>query len=177
MTVDNNIDNSVASLMDDLKKEDSNYASMCKRLQYVYWVLIPLYILMGAIHVFDSGVWSDGIGSFCFAIAMFLFAFVFRKYSKEYKYVDYSMPTAQMLRVAAYRYSIFRKELIWLLAALIFLDAGLVMNSSMNASFFQIQIIFVPLMLISILIGVIVWFYKYKHLRDRARAFLAEIEE
>jgi len=177
MIVNKKIENSIDGLVGDLKKEDSNYASMCKRLQYMYWILVPLYVLIGFIHFFDSGEWSEGIGSLCFALAMLIFAFLFRKYSKEYKYVDYSLPTVHMLRAAANRHSLFRKETIWLLGALIFLDAGLIMNSPMDASIYEIQIIFVPVMLIAMLIGFFVWYFKYKHLRDRAKAFLADIEE
>ena len=112
----------------------------------------------------------------CYVASFFIFAIFFGKFHKEYKYVDYSLPTLKMLKNAAYRYKPFQLKKIWILFAVLFMDGGLSMNTSLDFSVLNIQIYFLGSMLVAALIGLLLWYFKYKPLRDNALRLIAEIE-
>src|SRR4030042_4858333 len=112
-------------IINRLKNEDDRYAALSKRIQIVYWVVIPIYIILIIYHIVDKNPVVDIIGSTCFLFAMLIFALFFKHYYKEYKYVDYSQPTLVMLKKAASRYKPFTLKTLWILLAVILIDAGL----------------------------------------------------
>lgn len=170
-----NNDINLTEFTNKLKKADDKYANLSKSMQIIYWVLVPIYMLMIIAHIVDGSPWEDAMGSACYMFAMLIFALMFRHYHKEYKYVDYSQPTLVMLKNAAYRYKPFQLKLIWLILAMIFVDAGLVFNTSLGFEFMWIQIFFIGTMAIAITIGLLVWRVKYKPIRDAALELIKEL--
>jgi len=165
----------LTQLLSDLKSEDSNYAAKCKRFQYIYWTLLPIYVILTIRHFIASEDMKSGIGGLCFILCFVIFAVFFRKFSKEFSSVDYSLPTTKMLKAAAYRYQPFQLRHIWLLIAILLMDAGLVLNSSLTSSFIDIQLGVLVVGVFSAIIGLIYWYEKYKPLRDRALFLYKEI--
>jgi len=165
----------LTQLLSDLKSEDSNYAAKCKRFQYIYWALLPIYAILTIRHFIASGDMMSGIGGLCFILCFVIYAVCFRKFSKEFSSVDYSLPTTKMLKAAAYRYQPFQLRHIWLLVAILLMDAGLVFNSSLGFSFIDIQIGLLGAMLVATFLGLIHWYVKYKPLRDKALFLYKEI--
>ncbi len=163
-------------LTDKLRSEDKNYADLSKRIQIIYWVLIPVYLIMTIRHIMDGSELSNIIGSLCFLFAMLIFALGFRGYYKEYNQVDYSQPTLVMLKKAAYRYKPFQLKTLWFLLAVILIDAGLSMNTSLGADFIWVQLSFLGAMGIALFVGLYRWKIRYKPLRDSAIALIKEIE-
>ena len=106
-----------------------------------------------------------------------IFALFFGKYYEEYKYVDYSLPTIQMLKQAAYRYQPFQNRQVWIVLALIFIDLALTFDWMETTPVWEIQATFIGLITFSILIGIIIWYFKYKPLRDDALRLISELEE
>jgi H+/gluconate symporter-like permease len=167
----------LSELTQRLKKEDKQYSNLSKRVQIIYWVLIPIYLAMVVLHFFEDARIDDIIGSTCFMLAMLIFALFFRYYYKKYKHVDYSQPTLTMLKKAAYRYQPFQLESLWLLLALVLIDVGLCLNHSLNFDVIQVQIYFIGTLIVAILIGFLVWYVRYKPIRDAALALIREIEK
>jgi len=163
-------------LMGKLKKEDAHYARLSRGLQIVYWVLIPIYTLLVIWQYLDSGDIYDLIGGSCYVIAFLILAVFCGKYHEEYKYADYALPTLKMLKNAVYRYQPIQLKSIWVLVAVLFADAGISINLLPDFTVAEVQIYFLGLMLISLIIGLITWHLKYKHLRDNALSIIAEIE-
>ena len=130
---------------------------------------------MAFIHYFDTKELIDLIAGFCLALAFLIFALVFGSYQKEYKSVDYSLPILLMLKQAAERYHPFRKKSILALLAILLIYANLSLRSQSEFSTFS-QIIFCLVVILAILIGLVIWYFKYKPLRDNALANIAEIE-
>ncbi|RZT96867.1 hypothetical protein EV201_1518 [Ancylomarina subtilis] len=163
-------------LVGKLQKEDAKYARLSRGLQIVYWIFIPLYTFLAINHYRESGEINDLIGGLCYVISFFIFAIFFGIYHKEYKYADYSLPTLKMLKNAAYRYQPVQVKSIWPFIAVLFMDAGLCLNKSIGFSFIKVQIYFLGAMFIAVMIGLTIWYFKYKPLRDNALSLIAEIE-
>jgi hypothetical protein len=172
----NNEKTNLEELVGKLKTEDSRYARISKAFQIVYWVFVPIYSFLAILSFIEDKNINLLIGGGCFVASFVIFALFFRNYYKEYNYVDYSLPTIQMLKKAAYRYKPFQLKPLWILFALLLMDAGLCFNSSLDFSIFHIQITFFGTMSLSVLIGLLVWFLKYKQLRDDALKLIAEME-
>ncbi len=167
----------LSQLTQQLKNEDVRYALISKSFQITYWILMAVYAVLIILHIIEKEPLTDIFGASCFLISMLIFALFFKNYYKEYNNVDYSAPTLIMLKKAAYRYQPFQRKTIWLLPALLFMDAGLYLNSSLNFKFWSIQLIYGGLLLIAICIGLIIWYVKYKPLRDNSLRLINEIEE
>ncbi|MRT93518.1 hypothetical protein [Ancylomarina sp. 16SWW S1-10-2] len=171
-----NGNNNLTQLVGELQKEDIRYAKLSKRFQIFYWALIPLYSILSIIDYTESNNIYDLMGSLCFVITLALFAIFFGKFHKEYKYVDYALPTLKMLKKAASRYQFFQLKKISLLIAILIMDAGLCLKTSLDFSVLDVQIYFLGIMLVAVLIGLIIWHFKRKPLRDNALRLIAEIE-
>jgi len=160
-----------------LKKEDTTYAGISWGLQIIYWVLIPLNALIAVWEYIDSRNVNDIFSGLCIILAFIMFALLIRKYYKEYNSVDYSLPTVQMLKKAAYRYHPFRKSVIWALLAVLLLDAGLTPKRLDNGfSVVSTQIMFGGAIIFGLLIGLIIWYIKYKPIRDEDQQQIKDIE-
>ena len=157
----------------NLKSKDDKYANLCKTLQIIYWVLIPIYLIEMVVQVFENKPLVDIIGSLCLLFAMLMFAMLFRYYSKDYKNVDYSQPTLIMLKKAAYRYVPFRLSALWALLGVILVYLSFYITSSMPYWVSKLLIVGVGL---GIIIGMIIWWIRYKPLYDGARKLIREIE-
>ena len=177
MKTNNNNNLDFEQLLGKLKKEDTNYSSLSKALLIIYLIMIPLYIVITALEYFETKDVFQIVGGACFVISFSVFAIFFRIYYKEYKYVDYSLPTIQMLKKAAYRYKPFQLRTLWILPALVLMDLGLYFTSSFDIIGIKAHLYFIVLMLLSICVGIVFWWVKYKPLRDNALALIKELEE
>lgn len=81
-----------------------------------------------------------------------------------------------MLKNAAYRYKPFQLKSIWVLIAILLIDTGLIIQSKIDDSFGDEQIFFFGAIFIGLAIGLIIWYFKYKPLRDNALRLIDEIE-
>jgi len=163
-------------LVNKLEKEDDRYAKICRIIQVVYWIFIPFYIYLAIRHYTESGEIKDLIGGLFYVLGFVIIAIFFGNYHKEYKYVDYSLPTLKMLKNAAYRYQPVQLKSLWILIAVLFMDAGLVLESKIGTSFMEVQVFYLVVISMGATIGAIIWYFKYKPLRDNALRLIDEIE-
>jgi hypothetical protein len=163
-------------LVGKLKTEDTRYARISKAFQIVYWVFVPIYSFLAILSFIDTKNINLLIGGGCFVSSFIIFALFFRNYYKEYNHVDYSLPTIMMLKKAAYRYKPFQLKTLWILFALLLMDTGLCFNSDLHFSVVKIQVYFLGTMGISVMLGLLIWFFKYKQLRDDALKLIVEME-
>ncbi len=175
MKTTNTIEN-LQQLIHRLKNEDSKYARLSKSFQILYFVLTFIYSILIIVEIIEKGPLSDMAGAMCFLVAMLSFAFFFRKFYKEYNNVDYSLPTLLMLKKAAYRYQPFQRRTAWLIIPLLLIDAGLTLNSSLGFDFFNLQLMWFGTLVFAVFIGLIIWYFRYKPLRDNTKQLIKEIE-
>jgi hypothetical protein len=163
-------------LVQNLKNEDVRYSKLCKAIVFMYWILIPLYSILTITKYLENTDIRVLTGGFMEVTAFLIFALFFRMYYKEYKNVDYALPTLAMLKQAVYRYSPFQKRMVWIILAVFLINAGRSADSASMANFVFTQVMFWSLMALAVLAGLLVWKIKYKPLRDNALKLIAEIE-
>lgn len=168
--------NGFDKLIVKLKTEDARYATLSRAIQIIYWIFIPLFFLITLLEYTETKESDQLIGGAFFIISFLIFAIFFGNYYKEYKYVDYSLPTIQMLKKAAYRYKPFQLKSLWVLLAIVLMDGGLTFKREFNETVLDVQIYFIGLMVVALIVGLIIWYFKYKPLRDEALKLIAELE-
>ena len=164
------------NLINRIKREDERYASIAKTFQIVYWVLVPIYLVLITKDIITKSPVAEIAGSFCFLLGLVVFAILFRIYYFEYKSVDYGQPTLEMLKKAAYRYKPFQSKLWITFIAVLLIGTGLSLSGPF-ADFLKTQIFFWGAMTAALIIGLIVWWIRYKPLRDNMLRMIREIEE
>lgn len=168
--------NNLQQLIGKLKSEDLNYARLSRGIQIIYWIFIPLFIIKSILHYTETSNVYHLISGVFYITGFLILALFFGKYYKEYKFVDYSLPTVQMLRKAVWRYQPFQKRAVWVLLALLLMNAGLTFSHMGESSVLDTQVFFLGAVFFGIVIGLILWYFKYKPLRDEAQNLLREIE-
>nr|WP_321356749.1 hypothetical protein [uncultured Draconibacterium sp.] len=171
-------DTNLSKLTGKLKKEDRQYATIVKAIQIFYWIFIPVFIVKTARQYSDSQSINDLIGGVALILGFLIIALTFRKYYKDYQYVDYSLPTLEMLKKAAYRYQPFQRRGVWIIPGLLLMDVGLTFDWIREGrSVFDSQVFFLGAILFGVLFGLVLWYFKYKPLRDKILDLVREIEE
>ena len=160
-----------------LKSADKRYACMSKRFQYLYWALVPIYLVLIISDVIVKRSLLEIGSGLCFLMGMTLFALIFRSYYKEYNFVDYTLSTLIMLKKAARRYYPFHHKLWLVFLGLLCIDAGLALRESLGYETVRFQVIFFVAILVAFVVGMILWRVRYKPLRDEALRLIREIEE
>jgi len=170
------VNNDLNDLIYKLKNEDERYAGISKRLQIVYWVLVPIYLVFITRDIIVKSSVTDIIGSFCFLFGMIAFALLFSYYYREYKYVDYAQPTLIMLKKAVRRYTPFY-GMGWLVfLGVLLINIGLSTRSLFDSDLLTIQLIFWGAMIGAVLIGLAIWQVRYRPIRDEALRLIREME-
>jgi len=163
-------------LINRIKSEDERYARICKSFQIVYWVLVPIYLVLIIRDIITNSPVTEIAAGFCFLLGMIVFILIFRLYYLEYKSIDYAQSTLEMLKKAAHRYKPLQSKLWLVLAAVLLMDAGLSLRSPFE-EFAHFQIIYCSSMIVAVIVGLIIWRIRYKPLRDDALQMVREIEE
>jgi hypothetical protein len=171
------------SLIYNLQNEDEKYKRISRNFQWLYWILIPIYAAFFILNPDKEITLLDRVSGFCYVGSMLIFALYFRYMYKNYKNVDYAESTITMLKNVVKRYRIWNSKILWIVLALLVLDAGVSLRFWQGSEMvnpinevIRFNIIYFILLSISISIGVGIWYVKHKPIRDKAIRFLKEIE-
>ncbi len=161
-----------------LKHEDNSYARLCKTFKNMYWGFVIIYVILAVFHLFTDTSLPYIIRSICFCLAMASFAFIFQKLHLNFKNIDYSLPTLEMLKNAKKRYAPYgaiRPPLL-LILPIILIDVALSVSlSGMSVGTFQL--IYFGVVLLVVAIGLFFWKIKYKPLYDNVSLMIKEFSE
>ncbi|MHC1703205.1 MAG: hypothetical protein AB9846_04795 [Tenuifilaceae bacterium] len=186
----NNLSNQNGNLLNmdtftnKLKKEDEYNLRISKSFIRIYIGFIVFYTIILILYLIANQDLFRVLSQFCLILSFVVFVLVFRSSSKIFKRIDYSVPLVEMLKGVAKRYQLRVKYLLILLIPIILIDAGLTLSfyedltslSPLNRILI-IQAFYLPIMAISALIGILIWYKKQKPLRDRALELLKELED
>jgi hypothetical protein len=170
------------TLIGGLKTEDARNQKLMHNMQSVMWGIAAVYVFISVMKFIMTTPWYDKLGGFLVLLAFVVFALFFRNYYKEYKSIDYGIPTIEMLKKAASRHG-FQWKGLYILAPLILEGIGL--NLMMYADLTQFdpiyrilifQMSYFFLLAIGFLFGYFIWKKRQKPLRDHALALLKEFE-
>ncbi|WP_319480816.1 hypothetical protein [uncultured Draconibacterium sp.] len=171
-------DTNLSKLTGKLKKEDRQYATIVKAVQIFYWIFIPVFIVKTGLEYIDSHEISDLISGVALILGFLFIALSFRKLNNEYQNVDYSLPTLEMLKKAACRYQPFQKRALGVIPGLLLIDIGLTFEwIGEGRSVLDSQVFFLGAILFGVIIGLVIWYLKYKPLRDKIIDLVREIEQ
>lgn len=163
----------LTSLTAWLKHEDSSYARLSKVFKSFYWVLVIVYLFLIAIHFFTGPSLADIIKSISYCLAMLSFAFIFEKLYKDFKNIDYSLTTLELLKKAKKRYAPFGGVNFLILIPIVLFDIGLCADlTEMSIAIFQL--LYFGAISFVILLGLLIWKIKYKPLYDNVCRLIKE---
>ncbi|MDP3915602.1 MAG: hypothetical protein Q8R96_17895 [Bacteroidota bacterium] len=170
-------------LISDLKTEDARNLKLMHQMQQLMWGIASVYVFIIALKFIMTSPWFEKLGGFLTLVALVAFALIFRNYHKEYKSIDYGIPTIQMLQKAAIRYGLLQSRVLYIVVPIILEGIGLNLMMYDNFTdleplnrilFFQMSYFLV--MVIAFIIGYVIWKKLQKPLRDHALALLREFE-
>lgn len=170
-------------LLDKLKAADKRMIRISLGVQIMYLVMIPIY---AAFYIWNPGGEMNDferLGGGIIVLSLICFALLFRSRIKRLKQVDYAIPTRQMLSEAVTRFSLWNPEIKWALAAAFVMDIGLSVShyeegegANPWSGAIEMQYVFIPAIIIGVIVGIVLWHYRYKPLRDNARKLLQELD-
>ena len=172
----------INQLVQRLHKEDSRNLRLFKRFQWIFFVCIIVYSFLFIFNPFDDLGLSYRITGICYVLGFIIFGLIFRKNYRKYKSIDYSLPVSEMLQKAADRYSFQYKNMWVVIFPLLLIDAGLTLSICQRYTAFTVweriglvQLVYIPVLTISFLIGLLFWYKQQKPLRDAALKLLEEL--
>lgn len=170
-------------LIGGLQKEDKRYGRIAFVFQWVMIVYALVYFIGLVLWPSDSHTLYDRIGGICYALGFLSFSFIFKLLYREYNEVDYGLPTAEMLRQAANRYKLFHRKSKYVILPILLVDAGMVLITldetnlvNIQYEIIKAQLILLGSVVLGLVIGILIWRYRQKPLRDAARILLKELE-
>jgi Ca2+/Na+ antiporter len=173
----------IDALVFGLEKEDDRNLKMTRNFRWFLVVMAVLYTLLMVVNPDPELKMHHRISGLCYVAAFTLFTVVFAKFNNEFRNVDYSLTSVEMLQQAAKRYKFLSWRYIWMLPSLLLIDAGI------SVTYFHrwisveplnrvllVQVVFIPLMAISAFIGYLIWRKRQKPLHDSALTLLQELQ-
>jgi hypothetical protein len=178
-----NIFDDIDVLVFGLEKEDDLNLKMTRNFRWFLVVMAVLYTLLMVVNPDPELKMHHRISGLCYVAAFALFTVVFAKFNNDFRNVDYSLTSVEMLQQAAKRYKFLSWRYIWMLPSLLLIDAGI------SVTYFHrwisieplnrvllVQAVFIPLMAISAFIGYLIWRKRQKPLHDSALTLLQELQ-
>lgn len=167
-----------------LQKEDRRNMSLSRNMQWGMWILSIFYAVFFIVFPFYENTLYRTIGWSLYVLAFLSFGFIFNYLKREYRRVDYGLPTLEMLKEAAKRYKLFQRKTILATLPVLLIDVGMVLITfdpgqpgSLLRTILITQALLIPAMGIGLFIGTRIWRKRQKSLRDAALKMINELEE
>ena len=175
--------NDMNALMTRFKEEDNRNSREMKFFKWLFLVMIIIYTALFVVNPDPSLGMPERISGLCFVGAFALFAVFFRKYHSDFRKVDYTVSSFDMLNQAAKRYDLTFSRYLFMLPSILLIDAALVISEisewttvELLNRILYVQAFYIPIMLISAFAGYLIWRKKQKPLRDAALKLLEELK-
>ncbi len=175
--------NDMNTLMTRFKEEDNRNTRKMKFFKWLFLVMIIIYTALFVVNPDPSLAMRYRISGLCFVSAFALFAVFFKKYHSEFRKVDYSVSSFEMLNQAAKRYDLTFSRYLFMLPSILLIDAAVVVSEisewttvELLNRILYVQAFYIPIMLISAFTGYLIWRKKQKPLRDAALRLLEELK-
>ena len=175
--------NDMNALMTRFKEEDNRNSREMKFFKWLFLVMIIIYTALFVVNPDPSLGVPERISGLCFVGAFAVFAVFFRKYHSDFRKVDYTVSSFDMLNQAAKRYDLTFSRYLFMLPSILLIDAALVFSEISEWTTIEllnrilyVQAFYIPIMLISAFAGYLIWRKKQKPLRDAALKLLEELK-
>lgn len=174
------------ALIEKMQKQDSQFRTVTKALQIVFFVFIFLYAGFFIFNpILDMSTIYHKLTGGCYVLAFMLFTYYFRKSYKKYKEVNYFEPVKTVLEDAEKRYRFWQQKSLSVILGMILIGAGtfiIFYMAFMNKyTFIQIFIgvlsIYFFVIGLSILIAYFAWVKESKPIWLSVKKLLKELQE
>ncbi|MBN1769251.1 MAG: hypothetical protein JXR50_00780 [Prolixibacteraceae bacterium] len=183
-TIQQNNPLDMSEFVGKLQKEDRRNMSLSRNMQWGMWILSIFYAVFFIVIPFYENTLYKAIGWSLYVLTFLSFGFIFNYLKREYRRVDYGLPTLVMLKEAAKRYKFFQRKTTLATMPVILVDVGMVLVTfdpgqpgSLLRTILVSQALFIPAIGIGLFIGNIIWRKRQKPLRDAALKMINELEE
>ncbi|MFW5663871.1 MAG: hypothetical protein ACOCYD_02420 [bacterium] len=172
------------SFVSRLKKQDDYNLRLGKVLKRFYIIMVVFFVLLMVVNPFSDFDPYHRINGVLFALAFSWFAFLFEKLQKDFRHVNYGLPTREMMQKVVKRYRITAGNYLMLFPPLVLVDIALSLsayhhgdaaNPWMNV--WMVQLMFGLVISVAVFAGYQVWRIKQKPLIDYAREMLKELDQ
>ncbi len=161
-----------------LKQADKKYMILYEGVKILYIIIITSFFVGGLTHLFFNGgnIFSKWmIGNILNVLGMIM-VFLYLNYrGKDYKNIDYSQTTYQMLKKTSERYKLFLSKDLWVLPGIACMSIGY--SLFFYSEFWQRQLFFWSMALVGGIVGVIYWYFKMRSIKNTADNLIKEMEE
>jgi hypothetical protein len=172
------------SLVSKLRSEDSRNLKQMRNMKYMYYALIVVYALLMIVNPDPDLQLHNRISGLCYVLGFTVFALIFRKYHIDYRGIDYSLSSVEMLSKAIKRYRFSFIYILYVFPGLVLIDAGITISQYFRWDSIEplnriliVQAVLIPTFVISGYIGYLIWRKRQKPLHDQARQLLADLAE
>jgi hypothetical protein len=174
------------ALIDKMQKQDSQFKTVTKALQIVFFACIIFY---AGFFIFNPlpkmGTIYHKIAGGCYVLGFMFFTYYFRKSYKKYKEVNYFEPVKTVLEEAEHRYRLWQPKSLSIIIGMILIGVGTFLIFYMafidKFTFMQIFIgvlsIYIFVIGISIALGYFAWVKEMKPTWLSIKKLLKELEE
>ncbi len=173
------------SLIVDMQSKDNRFGKLFKRMQIMFFVFIFIYAGLFLFNPDSEVTLNDRLAGGCYVIAFTLFTIYFRKYHKQYKFVNYADSVKTVLEGAVKRYKLFNKDYITIGIAILFINAATLLimapkyieKWNMTKAVLLIELLIFGAVGIGFIIGVLWWRKASRPIWLSAKKLLKELEE
>lgn len=171
------------SFVSRLKKQDDYNLQLGKVLKRFYIIMVVFYALMMVVNPFSDFEPYHRINGVFYILAFSWFAFLFEKLQKDFRNVNYGLPTREMMQKVEKRYRITAGNYLMILPPLVLVDIALSLSAYHHGdaanpwmSVLMVQLMFGLVIAMAVFAGYQVWRKKHKPLVDHAREMLKELD-
>ena len=173
------------SLINELKKKDDRQKTTYRRFYIMLSVFVVFYLLLLVVNPDPELPFVQRISGLLYVLAFIIGAWLFRREHRMIVTVNYADPLLKVLKNAVERYRPFSKRILPFLLFLLLINLGIVIGGPMDylpghwtnmQRIWIFQVVYWGIMLISAMIGYLIWRVRYRPLWLALKQMIDELE-
>ena len=173
------------SLVNELKKKDDRQKTTYRRFYIMLSVFVVFYLLLLVVNPDPELTFVQRISGLLYVMAFIIGAWLFRREHRMIVTVNYADPLLKVLKNAVERYRPFSKRGLPMLLFLLLINLGIVIGGPMDylpghwtnmQRIWIFQVVYWGIMLISAMIGYLIWRVRYRPLWLALKQMIDELE-
>ena len=173
------------SLINELKKKDDRQKTTYRRFYIMLSVFVVFYLLLLVVNPDPELTFVQRISGLLYVMAFIIGAWLFRREHRMIVTVNYADPLLKVLKNAVERYRPFSKRGLPMLLFLLLINLGIVIGGPMDylpghwtnmQRIWIFQVVYWGIMLISAMIGYLIWRVRYRPLWLALKQMIDELE-
>jgi len=173
------------SLINELKKKDDRQKTTYRRFYIMLSVFVVFYLLLLVVNPDPELTFVQRISGLLYVMAFIIGAWLFRREHRMIVTVNYADPLLKVLKNAVERYRPFSKRILPFLLFLLLINLGIVIGGPMDylpghwtnmQRIWIFQVVYWGIMLISAMIGYLIWRVRYRPLWLALKQMIDELE-